>query len=127
LQLDAWFVKANARMHKTLRAQQQAVLRPGEIFGDGMAATAMVGPLIHHAEILSLKAAPTASRTATPGTTRSERPIFGSGELDLRPVARRRFVALEPSTSPSFSTNHQRSQPHSRKCYEKRSPRGQSS
>jgi hypothetical protein len=37
----------------------------GEIFGDDMAATAMVDRLIHHAEILSLKAIPTASKTAT--------------------------------------------------------------
>jgi DNA replication protein DnaC len=31
----------------------------GEIFGDDMAATAMIDSLIHHAEILSLKVAPT--------------------------------------------------------------------
>ena len=37
------------------RHLEQAVLRVGEIFGDDMAATAMVDRLIHHAEILSLK------------------------------------------------------------------------
>ena len=34
---------------------QQAVQRWGEIFGDDMAATAMIDRLIHHSEILSLK------------------------------------------------------------------------
>jgi hypothetical protein len=42
----------------------------GEIFGDDMAATAMIDRLIHHSEILSLKGAATAcaARTSTPGS-----------------------------------------------------------
>ena len=37
------------------RDQQQAVLRLGEIFGDDVVAAAMIGRLVHHAEILALK------------------------------------------------------------------------
>ena len=37
----------------------------GEIFGDDVVAAAMIDRLVHHAEILALKATPTASKTAT--------------------------------------------------------------
>ena len=43
----------------------------GEIVGDDMAATAMIDRLIHHAEMLSLKGAATATGSASASTVAS--------------------------------------------------------
>jgi hypothetical protein len=52
------------RRGSTVRVRQRACKIP-EIFGDDMAAVAMVDRLIHHAELISLKATATGSETAT--------------------------------------------------------------
>jgi IstB-like ATP binding protein len=65
----------------------------GEIFGDDMAATAMVDRLIHHAEILSLKGDSYPPQRPRPRTTLRPTPRH---HLTLSPTgrARRHFAPL---------------------------------
>ena len=85
--------------------------RWGEIFGDDMAATAMVDRLIHHAEILSLKAIPTGSRTATSDPHRpperrnrlTNHPSATSPRAAERLTTRRSTTRPHPKTSESHS------------------------
>ena len=59
--------------------------RWGEIFGDDMAAAAMIDRLVHHAEILNLKGDRTGSRTRTWALHRPPRPPR-SGDPHPRPT-----------------------------------------
>jgi hypothetical protein len=62
----------------------------GEIFGDDVVAAAMIDRLVHHAEILALKAAPTASKIAT---SRARRPPGPPKPPDRSPSASARKPA----------------------------------
>jgi DNA replication protein DnaC len=65
----------------------------GEVFGDDVVAAAMIDRLVHHADVVNLKATPTASRTASSAASpHPERGPFSpdstgsfSGDVEHRP------------------------------------------
>ena len=71
----------------------------GEIFGDDMAATAMIDRLIHHSEILSLKA------TATDSEAKTSTPAPRAQPISVDPTN----SSSTPSSSPASSINYARS------------------
>jgi hypothetical protein len=48
--------------------------RWGEVFGDDIVAAAMIDRLVHHAEVIALKATATASKTATSAASQPQQP-----------------------------------------------------
>jgi hypothetical protein len=82
----------------------------GEIFGDEVTAVAMIDRLVHHAEILSLKATATASKAKTsaphPATTDPPRPLRLALRARLRGRDKHpdRRVRFQPAQMGAFST-----------------------
>ena len=71
----------------------------GEIFGDDVVAAPMIDRLVHHAEILALKATPTASKTATSPDTLSASDARGERRSGLA----RRAASTPPATAPQVA------------------------
>jgi len=78
----------------------------GEIFGDDVVAAAMIDRLVHHAEILALKATPTASKTATSPDTPSASDARGERRSGLARRARLHAARHGPPGGPLFDRRY---------------------
>ena len=78
----------------------------GEIFGDDVVAAAMIDRLVHHAEILALKATPTASKTATSPDTLSASDARGERRSGLARRSRLHAARHGPPGGPLFDRRY---------------------
>lgn len=67
--------------------------RWGEVFGDAVAAAAMIDRLVHHAEVVSMKATATDSKTETSG---------GCQQMTLPTARTRPGVNFQPAAGVNF-------------------------
>ena len=66
--------------------------RWGEVFGDEVVAAAMIDRLVHHADLINLKAIPTASKTETSAASRGHRTTDNWSNFN-----RRQMVRIQPT------------------------------
>lgn len=77
----------------------------GEVFGDDVVAAAMIDRLVHHAEVIALKAAPTASKTGTPAAYPPSRPTTNETKLvNFRSPAADQFSVAVDISVPQLRT-----------------------